>query len=268
MLHIVTSVINNPLFIEIQYWTFKRFIKGDYKYVVFNHAKDWPDYTNFGNANMANEIREMCLKYNIECIDIPYQEYQKPIASSFCYYAMNFITQNYILIHNEPTLIIDSDMFLMSEFDVQKYMDYDMAIVPQYRGHVTYSWNGLCFLNTPKLQNKHLLNWEGGMIENQGCDVGGAMYYYFKNQPLNLYIINHLQQNHWTIDKFPSNLPKELIELFKNDIWNRNGCICYEVYDNLFIHYGRGGNWNNEGYEQHKQRTIELYECVKRIMNV
>jgi len=269
MLHIVTSVINNPLFIEIQYWTFKHFIKGDYKFVVFNHAKDWADYTNFGNTNMKNEITNMCLKYNIECIDIPYEEYQKKTTTYLCDYAMNYITRNYILVHNEPTLIIDSDMFLMSEFDVTKYNDYDMAIVPQDRGHVHYAWNGICFMNTSKLENKHLLDWCGGNIECQSCDVGGALYYYFKQHSnLNMYIIPHLQQNHWTIDQFPAELPNELIEIFNKDIWNRNGCICYEVYDNKFIHYGRGGNWNQEGQDQHKQRTLDLYECVKRILRI
>ena len=43
---IVTVVVNNPIFIIIQYYTLKKYFKGDYEFIVFNDAKDFPDYTN------------------------------------------------------------------------------------------------------------------------------------------------------------------------------------------------------------------------------
>lgn len=42
MLYIQTPVVNNPKFIEMQHMTLKRFIKDDYRFVVYNDAKDWP----------------------------------------------------------------------------------------------------------------------------------------------------------------------------------------------------------------------------------
>ena len=39
MLLITTSVVNNPLFIEMQYMTLKKFVKNPFKYVVYNDAK-------------------------------------------------------------------------------------------------------------------------------------------------------------------------------------------------------------------------------------
>ena len=32
---IITAVVNNPDFIEIQYWTLKEHFKGEYEYIVF-----------------------------------------------------------------------------------------------------------------------------------------------------------------------------------------------------------------------------------------
>ena len=43
---IVTSVVNNPTFIEIQYYTLQKYFKGEYEFIVFNDAKDFPDFTN------------------------------------------------------------------------------------------------------------------------------------------------------------------------------------------------------------------------------
>jgi hypothetical protein len=59
MNYIVSIHYNNPEFIEIQYKTIQKFIKGKYKYIVFN------DGTNF-----SNEINNKCNELNIECIII------------------------------------------------------------------------------------------------------------------------------------------------------------------------------------------------------
>ena len=72
MLTIQTSVVNNPKFIELQYLTLKKFVKGDYKFVVYNHAKDYADCSNYynDNNNYKKDIKNICEKLNIECINI------------------------------------------------------------------------------------------------------------------------------------------------------------------------------------------------------
>ena len=47
---IITAVVNNPEFVEIQYHTLKRFYQGNYEFIVFNDAKLFPDYTNGGDV--------------------------------------------------------------------------------------------------------------------------------------------------------------------------------------------------------------------------
>ena len=56
---IVTAVVNNPTFIEIQYYTLKKYFKGDYELIVFNDAKDFPDMTNGNDITIKKNRRYM-----------------------------------------------------------------------------------------------------------------------------------------------------------------------------------------------------------------
>ena len=63
---IVTAVVNNPTFIEIQYYTLKKYFKGDYELIVFNDAKDFPDMTNGNDITIKKKIEDICNKLNIK----------------------------------------------------------------------------------------------------------------------------------------------------------------------------------------------------------
>ena len=71
---VITAVVNNPIFIYIQYHTLKKYMKNDYEFIVFNDAKDFPDNTNYGNSNMKNNIEKLKPIYN------PYFEEIKQIC--------------------------------------------------------------------------------------------------------------------------------------------------------------------------------------------
>ena len=62
---IVTAVVNNPDFIEIQYHTLKKFFKGPYEFIVFNDAKDFPDFTNEGDITIKSNIENICTMIQI-----------------------------------------------------------------------------------------------------------------------------------------------------------------------------------------------------------
>lgn len=62
-------------------------------------------------------------------------------------------------------------MFLIDEFSISKYEDYQCAIVLQKRQETYYIWNGIFYFNINLLSNKHLLDWN----ICEGCDVGGSM---------------------------------------------------------------------------------------------
>lgn len=264
MLYIYTAVVNNPKFIEMQHMTNKKFIKDDYKFIVYNDAKDWEDYSNHNDPSIKKQIRNICEKLNIECIDINNKHHiNVPGASDRTADSCNEILKDQIKKNNQ-SLLLDSDMFIINDINIlQKYGDYNIAIVPQERFNIKYFWNGLTFFNMPKINNKHLLNWN--IIT--GTDTGGMMYHFLKSDPyLNIYNINHLWSLNWNKENAPNNLNPILYDFLDNDFKNENGKYFAELYDNTFLHYRAGGNWMKENENQHIIRTDLLFNTLSKLV--
>jgi hypothetical protein len=276
---VLTAVVNNPIFIEIQYNTLKKYMKCDYEFIVFNDAKQFPDFTNGEDVTIFNKIIDTCDRLNIRCINIP-NDHHKLIscAARRCADSYNFMLQ-YQLQNPDKYLCIDSDMFLIDNFVGNEYDDYESAIVLQSRmnGLVNYLWNGLFYFDMNKMQNKDLLNWS----TKPGCDVGGMMEPWLTKQTSTLpntdiirhsdeqfhkdgiYYIKHLWSMSWDESEMPSNIKdNNLIDFMKNDPRNKNGKYFCEIYDNKFLHYRAGGNWQNEGLNLHFYLSNKLKEIL------
>lgn len=279
---IVTAVVNNPIFIEIQYHTLKKYFKGEYEFIVFNDAKDFPDFTNGNDITVKKQIEDICCKLNINCINIANDNHKKNLcAASRCADSMNYILQ-YQKTNPDKYLLLDSDMFLIDYFDINKYSKYDCAIVLQSRNDnkINYFWNGIYYFDMTKMKKTELLNWNCCEF----CDVGGMMQEWLKLQMGNvsmpntdeirwtdkefhtndIYFIKHLWSCTWDISELPKKLQDntKLIDFFKNDKRNTNDKFFCEVYDNVFLHYRAGGNWRNEGIKLHNN----LSQLLKNIL--
>lgn len=268
---IITAVVNNPTFIEIQYYTLKKYFKGEYEFIVFNDAKDFPDYTNGNDITIKTQIQEMCFKLNIPCINIPNSNHKiKQKAAQRCADSMNYILQ-YQKQNPDKYLLLDSDMFLVDYFDINKYSHYDCAILLQSRNDnkINYFWNGVYYFDMTKMKNIELLNWNC----SPDCDVGGMMQEWLKSQLVhtgeicnwtNIHFIKHLSSGCWDISKIPTNLEsnQKLIDFLKNDTRNTNGNFFCEIYDDVFLHYRAGGNWRKEGMDLHKNLSQSLKKCL------
>ena len=232
---VITSVVNNPIFIEIQYYTLKKYMKCDYEFIVFNDAKTFPDYSNNGDVNIKNIIEETCKNLNITCINIPNEKHIKQTEAHFrCADSMNYILK-YQLQNPDKYLVIDSDMFLIDYFDLSEYEKYDCAVVLQSRNNfqTNYLWNGIYYFNFHKMKNRQLLNWNC----KPGCDVGGMMEEWLRAQTKNIpntdeirytnksfhnddiYYIKHLWSCSWNESEIPENLKNntKLIQFLTND---------------------------------------------------
>lgn len=279
---IITSVVNNPIFIEIQYYTLKKYFQGDYEFIVFNDAKDFPDFTNGNDITIKQQIIDICKQLNIQCINIP-NNHHKELGMS---YRHTDTFQNHVVkyqIENpDKYLLLDSDMFLVDYFDIEKYTNYDSAIVLQSRMNEGYLWPGLCYLDMTKIKHFELINWS----ICSGFDSGGLTKEWLKIQlgetptpntddirwadtnktfhTNDIYFIRHLWSCSWNIQELPINLQKhtKLIDFIKNDVRNTNDKFFCEIYDNVFLHYRAGGNWREEGMDIHKQLSLQLKDCL------
>lgn len=284
---IITAVVNNPKFIEIQYHTLQKYFipsEGEeYEFIVFNDAKDFPDFTNGNDVTIKTQIEDVCHKLNIQCINIPNENHKiNHCAALRCADSMNYILQ-YQKQHLDKYLLLDSDMFLIDYFDINKYSNYDCAVVLQSRNEHTihYFWNGIYYFDTRKMKNIDLLNWNCCY----GCDVGGMMQQWLQTQfidtPIpntdeirwskdkifhtdNTYVIKHLWSCTWDIDELPKRLKNntKLIEFLQKDVRNLNGKFFCEIYDDMFLHYRAGGNWRKEGIDLHRHLSDILYDIL------
>lgn len=280
---IVTAVVNNPDFIEIQYRTLKRYYQGDYEFIVFNDAKTFPDYTNGGDITIGRQIEDRCASLQIQCIAIPNDHHRaKDNASDRTADAMNFIFQ-YQINHPDQYLVIDSDMFLIRPWSVESLVGYDAAIVLQHRSDplTDYLWNGWCYMNMLNIKNKELIRWE----RSPGCDTGGKTHDWLQSQmsgwPMpntdeirwsnqmfytdTIYFIKHLWSCTWNISEAPDYIKENptLLAFLKDDPRNVDGKFFCELYDGAFLHYRAGGNWRQEGLAFHKMITQKLKQVLE-----
>ena len=263
---IVTAVVNNPTFIEIQHYTLQKYVKGQYEFIVFNDAKDFPDFTNNDDATIKQQIEDVCEKLNIPCINIPNSHHKQSLnAAHRCADSMNYILE-FQKKYPDKYLLLDSDMFLVDHFDTDKYQNYDCAIVLQSRiqrnqTKVNYFWNGIYYFDMLKMNNKELLNWNVCI----DCDVGGMMQEWLKKQgTANIYFMKHLSSCSWDANDIPKNLEGNatLMEFFKNDIRNVDNKFFCEIYDDTFLHYRAGGNWRMEGLELHMDLSQKMKSVI------
>ena len=276
---VLTAVVNNPIFIEIQYYTLKKYMKCDYEFIVFNDAKGFPDFTNGGDTNVKNIIQKVCNNLNIKCINIPNNKHiNEESACIRCADSMNYMLE-YQKQNPDKYLIIDSDMFLIDDFYLSDYESYDCAIVLQSRmnNKYNYFWNGLVYFDINKMTELQLLNWN-----LNGFDVGGMMTYWLNNKtkslPItdelrwgntdfntdNIYYIRHLYSGTWDDCEMPECVRKnpKLLEFIKNDVRNQNNKYYCEIYDKKFLHYRGGGNWERRNMRLHVSLTLQLRDSL------
>ena len=261
---IMTHSFNRPDFIEIQDKTFKKFLKDDYTFVVFNDAPE---------EEVANQIIETCNRLNLPCIRIPQSIHTAPYLQRWpgedynhacvrCANVVQFSLDTVGFDHDGIVMIIDSDMFLVKEFCVQKFLNgFAIAGVSQSREHIKYIWNGLVFFNMQALSDKKTIDFNCGKIDEIEVDVGGQTHHYFKDHPE--VILKQIDNQHYSSDFIVSETTHENVKylLFR-------GCNNFEfLLKNSFFHYRGGGNWDNQSAEYHEEKTAVLNAFIDKCLN-
>jgi hypothetical protein len=269
MLHIQTAVVNNPLFIELQYETLKYFVQGEYTFTVFNDAKQFPDFSNFGDTSVHSQIQTTCSRLNIPCYTISNERHRyMGCAATRCADAMNAML-SFQLQHPAKYLCIDSDMFCIAPFCTTAYDAYAGAVVPQVRSNglkeLRYFWNGLYYFDMDRLRNKERMNWRCNDVEGVWTDVGGGMYGCMADNLDQLNLISHFSSGSWGVDNFPAQLDSRWLEFLTRDTRNQGSTFFAELYDNHFLHYRAGGNWEKRNPTEYMASVNSLKQVVYSI---
>lgn len=290
---VITSAVNNPTFIEIQYLTFKKYLKQDFEYIVFNDAKDFPELSNEGDLTQRQQIFDMCNKLGVKCIPIDNRHHHSYAnQTSHCHSLTLKEMLKYQLENPDFYILIDFDMFLYDYLDINDFIKYKAAIFLQTRerdnlSHLNWVWPGLLFLNMnhPSEKDYDLLDW--GFTYKS--DTGGATHNWLMKQlspneklpnfhslciqnniDINInsdkiYFFKALNVNEWTEKDMPEKvkLNESFANFIKSDPRNSpNGNIYSEFYHNCFYHYKAGGNWDNTGLQLHLNRALILKDIL------
>ena len=258
---IVSVFTNNPLFIELQYNSIKKYVRdSEPEIVIFNDAKSWADFTNCGDLTMKQQITDMCKKLNIKCINIPNDHHKYQTAPSIRHAdSVNYITK-FMFSEPDAYMMLDSDMFFVDYFDndIKDFEKYSFCYVNQSRTlgvTVNYPWPNLFYIDSRTVSNKELINWNVDV----GLDSGGKCALWLsKLEPEKKLSIIFLQTCLWSEEELPLHL-KGLKMFLDNDTRNINGKYFAELYHGKIFHYRAASNWMNNSSEK---LTNLLYDTL------
>ncbi len=162
-MEIVTLAFNRPDFIELQFNSFKKWIKEDFTFTVYDNCPD-------------DSVLDECKRLGIKCI--PIKQFSSD-PSWVVGLSLNKMWETLQLKTGE-LWYIDSDMFLVNELPK---LDCDMAFVPQIRGEIRYPWTGLMYFNMDTLPYPEELQWNVD-YEVKDTDVGGKNYKYLQENTI------------------------------------------------------------------------------------
>lgn len=288
---IITHNYNGPQFIELQQKTFRKFLKDEYEFVLFNDAKD---------ETTARQIEQTCHSWNVTHIRIPQEIHNRPYlkrlpGDSFqrpnirhancCQYSMDILGFN----HEEIVIMIDSDMFLIRTFDVEEYMN-NKDIAAFMKGsktptgqEIVHLCPALCFFDMRKLPDIHSLNFNCGTVKGASVDSGGWTYHYLEQHPqLNISYINCLASYKLFLGNYDMQIQANstISNSAKIDSYVTHGFNEKEIQfllkkpdtfefflDNIFVHYHGGSNYNNQSAAYHKNKWQIFTEFIASILN-
>ncbi len=266
---IYTFADKRPDFIAWQAETFSHFLTDPYELVVVN---------NGSSPELSRQIRDHARSLGLSHVEIIDKHHENPNVA--CAYPIDWVIKNCLVPDKDVrnSIIIDSDMFLVKKFSALDFVgDYEIAALPQRRGHVRYIWNGIVFINHRTIRDLDQVSfhcsgcwgycpgfdtrrWRKGKIEGQGVDVGGDMYFYFKGHPgckvKYLFSTHHITPERKNLNALPSEILSEYDAEF-----------AFELIEQKFFHYGSGSNWKNQPKDYHSRKTQFTDQFLRKVVN-
>ncbi len=243
-----TIQFNNAKFLEWQYITFKKFLKQEHQLVCINNAYDKPD-EKLAIEQKANEL------------GIPHY-YPQGVshdagAGRSHQLALNWMVKN-LMQHDDTTIIVDHDMFLIREF--QLYPEYDIVTVMQGRGqHIKYFHPAIIIVH-PSVKDRDKFDFIGEEIDGIACDSGGNMHHYIVSHDQlkikGLSMVNICQEHENT-----GILPAEAREGYYED-------DPMQMCENFLLH-GRGlSNWQQTPTDLFNRKLEQIEQTLNFYLNV
>jgi len=291
---VFTTAFNRPDFVELQHKLFTKFLQDDFEYIVVSDAN---------TPQMRESMKQTCERLKLRLIEVPQGIHDRPYLPRqpgdkwhdpnvrHCNSAQ-WAWDTYFSHHDGPVMLIDSDMFLIRPFSVEKTLgDRHFAGIMwgtnDIETHEPYSylWLALILFNNPKLPEKERICFNPGALPGTKaiCDSGGWTSLYLKRFP-NLKVHNlRYEQGHkfYCPYRYASAEAQNFDNVSKEEI-TRNlearGFTKHEINlvlkkpytieligDNQFLHYRAGTNYekySDEFLQTKDQILMEFFQTI------
>jgi hypothetical protein len=249
---IATYALGRADLIPLQYACLKKFVVGDFEYLVFNNSAE--------GDPAINAIEQTCRQIGVRCIRVT--ERIDQLGSVSHGQALDWSLKNHIFATPlDYVLILDFDMFLLEALNIKEFMaDSDVAGIPQSRQHVSYLWPGLLFMKLAGMPNLNSLSLNCHPVDGVNVDSGGDFAIYAKDNPgIKIKHLNHTSHI-TTKEHFSSFFRQDMVDKY-------DPAMCFEVYIRKFLHYGCGSNWNGASRAHMDAKSSLLFEIVRRCLS-
>jgi hypothetical protein len=252
---IFTYSYNRPDFIETQNACLQKFVKDDYRFVVFNDATD---------PQLEEEINRTCAKLNIQCIKIPQALHKGSTSPSerngnVVDYSLRVLGYH----HKGILVLLDSDIFIVKDLSFNDLLkDKEIFALMQQRESMEYFWIGLVAMKMNHLPEIYTISFRTANIDSVQLDAGGASHYYLRSHRNRINVIVSNCFYTMTPDPrmktyFPESEVALLMQIPNSELY----------HDGHFFHYRGATNWDGRTSEFHRRKTELVSEFINLRLN-
>lgn len=268
MIKIYTFASNRADFITLQAYSFRKHLKEEFEFIIFNNAKfditGGADYAGIhavgkaAGAQVIDVVRDMELVNRCQAIEsggpVLASSGQYANANVAHAYALRWAWENHISKEKDIIAILDSDVFLIQPVNLTEELgSHQMLNISDGKPRpaepdrpILYMWPTFFVADMARLPDAGTLNWWCGRIEGVPVDVGGQTYHYFQAH-LDLDVVNVRHLHSYYLDESSCEVhPANYDEFYLTNA--------------IVLHYRSGSNWNHQTKEFHQKKT----EWLKR----
>lgn len=236
---------NRPDYLKYQNLCLNKFIKEDFEFYCIDNSKD---------KKIEEEFKNICSSSNIK-----YLRNLKPdhsLEGTSHYAAMQWSWNEMLSKTNEIVVMIDHDNFPIQKVSILDLLgDNIIAGVPQGRGHVEYLNPALMIFDTSKMPNKNTVSFKGSRIEEQNTDIGGELYFYFRDN------------KDVKVNRLPSGPIEHDDKLICEHLKKYHYPHTFDLIGNAFMHPRNGSNWARLDPEVFKNRDKLIFSIIEENLN-
>lgn len=216
-------------FLELQYNSFRHFLEEEFEYYCID---------NFIEAEKSLYVKQKANELGVNYIKFDsYQLHGNAFDHAPALNSIKTITTDDCI-----NVIVDFDLFLISNFSISKYIDgYDISGIYQQRNNfeLEYLAPFLVIVNS----NKNFSSIDFDSNKDILSDVGGNTSFFLKSK--NVKLLKHTSALNKQRDQ----------ECFNIEYDISFGC---QIIESAFIHYYRGTNWDQNSLNYHERKTSWL----------